>query len=135
MRLATAAKVFFCMVLLAMSAPALRAQTETATQFYTKYLAAFAKATKLEQIQPLMSKKMNAQINETPAAERPQTFEMIKMISSMNTGIKVVKETATPTGATLNVEATGPDKKKVTGVVTIAKESGAWKLDGESWKN
>lgn len=137
MKLASVAKLFLCLALLAASVPVLHAQAkpETATQFYTKYLAASAKATKIEQLLPMMGGEMKKQIEATPAAERAQMFEMFKMMSGMNTGIKVVKETVTPTGATLNAEALGPDKKKVTGIVTILKEAGAWKLAKEEWKN
>lgn len=137
MKFTSIAKLFLCLALLATSVPALRAQAanETATQFYVKYLAASAKATRIEQLLPLMGGETKKQIEATPAAERAQMFEMFKMMSSMNTGIKVVKETATPTGATLNAEALGPDKKKITGVVTILKEAGAWKFEKEEWKN
>ncbi len=137
MKLASVAKVFLCLALLVGSVPALRAQApaETATQFYTKYLAASGKATKIEQLLPMMGGDTKKQIEATPVAQRAQMFEMFKMMSSMNTGIKVVKETATPKGATLNLEGLGPDKKKVTGVATIVKEAGAWKFAGEEWKN
>lgn len=137
MKLASVAKLFLCLALLVGSVPALRAQApaETATQFYMKYLAASAKATTIDQLLPMMGGDTKKQIEATPAAQRAQMFEMFKMMSSMNTGIKVVKETATPTGATLNAEALGPDKKKVTGIVTILKEGGAWKFAKEEWKN
>ena len=61
-------------------------------------------------------------------------FEMIKMMGDI-TNIKVVKETATKTGATLNVEALDPDKKKTTGTVQIVKEGTAWKVGKESWSS
>jgi hypothetical protein len=51
------------------------------------------------------------------------------------TGVKVLKETPTATGATLDVEGVGEDKSKQTGTVTLVKEAGAWKVDKESWKS
>ncbi len=111
--------------------PAL-AQQQTATQFYMEYRAAFAKATKIEDLLPYMAKKRVDQINETPAADRAQMFEMIRMMDD-NTEVKVLKETKTPTGATLAVEGTNGSKKKSTGTATVVKEGGAWKLDGEQW--
>ncbi len=50
-------------------------------------------------------------------------------------GVKVLKETATATGATLDVEGVGADKAKKTGTITLVKEAGAWKVDKESWKS
>ena len=58
---------------------------------------------------------------------------MLKMMSTV-TGLKIVKETITATGATLAVEAVNPDKAKTTGVVTLIKEDGAWKIQKEEWK-
>jgi len=111
--------------------PAL-AQPETASQFYMAYRAAFAKATKIDDLLPYMAKNRVDQVNQTPAADRGQMFEMIKMMDT-NTDVKVVKETKTATGATLAVEALNESKKKSTGTVDLVKEGGAWKIDKESW--
>ena len=48
--------------------------------------------------------------------------------SGMQTDVKVVKETATPDGATLSLEAIDRDKKPLVSSVDIVKESGAWKI-------
>jgi len=109
------------------------AQTQTASQFYTAYRAAFDKAKKIEDLFPYMAKKNIDQVNATPAAERAQMFEMIKMVGAI-TDVKIVKETKTATGATLDVTAMDPDKKPTKGTVEIVKEGGAWKLGNESWK-
>ena len=46
-----------------------------------------------------------------------------------------VKETPSAAGAELQVEAvSSASKKKTTATITLVKEAGAWKLEGESWK-
>lgn len=138
MRATMTAKWCACLLLLVLSAPALRAQApaaapETATQFYMKYLAAFSKATNVDDLLPFMAAETRKKVESQPAAERPKFFQLLKMMAGMNTGIKVTKEQRTSTGATLTAEAVGPDKKKVTGTITIVREGGAWKLGQESW--
>jgi hypothetical protein len=122
-------------VLLAPSlAPPAVAQTQTASQFYMAYRAAFDKAKKVEELFPFMSKKTIDQVNQTAAAERPKMFEMIKMMGAI-TNVKIAKETPTPTGATLDVTALDPDKKPTKGTVDVVKEGGAWKIGSESWSS
>jgi hypothetical protein len=124
-------------VVMALVAPLhLKAQApQTATQFYMNYRKAFDAAKKIEDLLPFMGASMRKQIEATPAKDRTEMFGMVKMMDT-NTGIKVVKETATPTGATLSVEATDSESKKPTkGQITLVKEGNAWKLDKESWTN
>lgn len=141
MRYAKSIVISLAVLLLTVAAvPSVAAQTpappanETATQFYARYLEAFAKATKLEDVLPYMSAETRKMVESTPAGERPKMFEMIKMMSSMNTGVKITREQRTATGATLTAEATGPDKAKVTGTIEIVREGNVWKLGKESWK-
>ena len=110
------------------------AQAQTATQFYVAYRAAFDKAKKVEELFPYMSKATVAEINGTPAAERPGMFDMMKTMGTL-TGLNVLSETKTADGATLTAEGMDPDKHKVTGTIAIVKEGGAWKVGSESWKN
>jgi hypothetical protein len=42
--------------------------------------------------------------------------------------VKVVKETATATGATLELSGVGADGRPLTGTAQLVKEGGAWKL-------
>jgi hypothetical protein len=110
------------------------AQTQTASQFYTAYRGAFAKAKKIEDLFPYMAKKTVDQANQTPAKDRAEMFEMMKMAGTI-TDVKIVKETPTATGATLDVTALDSDKKPMKGTIDLVKEGGAWKLGGESWKS
>jgi hypothetical protein len=124
------------LVVCVVSAVALAAQTgeKTATQFYMEYRAAFDKAKAVEDILPFMSASRRKQVESTPADERKQMFEMIKMMGAL-TNIKVTKESRTANGATLSVDALDGDKSKTTGTITLVQENGAWKIDKESFKS
>ena len=110
--------------------------SQTATQFYMTYRAAFDKATKIEDILPFMSADNRKQAESTPKDERDKMFGMIKMMDT-NTKVKVLKEDRQPDGSVvLDVSAYDTDQKKdVGGKVTIVKEGGAWKLGKEAWSS
>ena len=112
--------------------PPVAAQTQTASQFYMAYRTAFDKAKKIDDLFPFMSKENLDKVNQTPAAERAKMFEMMKMMGTI-TQVKIVKETKTATGATLDVQALDPDKKPTKGTIEVLKEGSAWKLGGENW--
>ena len=77
----------------ALATTAVQAQTEqSATQFYMAYRAAFAKATKVDELMPFMAKARRAEIEKTPAGERSKMFAFIKELDTMSQ-IKVIKET------------------------------------------
>ena len=123
-----------CLSVAVMSAAeTLLAQTAaTASEFYLQYRKVFAAAKKVEELLPYMSAEQKKQIESTPPADRAEMFEFVKMMSDQ-TNVKIVKETKTGTGATLDVTAVDSDKKPVTGVVTIVREGNAFKLGKESW--
>ena len=107
---------------------------KTGAEAYMAYRAAFTKAKTIDELLPWMSKARRDEIGKTPAGERKEMFDMIKMMDD-HTNIKVLKETPTANGADLQVEAmSGGGKAKATGVITMAKEGAAWKVDRESWK-
>jgi hypothetical protein len=109
---------------------------QTATEFYKQYLASFAKATKLEDITSYWAADRVKQLNQMPAAQRPQAFEMIKGLGTMYTNVAVVKEDKNADGSvTLSLTALDSDKKKATGKANILKEGGAWKVGEESWSS
>ena len=106
---------------------------QTGTQFYMSYRAAFAKASKVEELFPFMGVAQRAQVEKIPAAERPEMFKMMKAFNTF-TNVKVTKETKTATGATLEVEGISEDKAKATATVDLIREGNAWKIGKESWK-
>lgn len=105
---------------------------QTATQFYMTYRAAFQKAKTIDDLLPFVAKTMREQLAATPAAERETIFGLIKALDQY-TEVKVVQETKTATGASLNVEALDGDKKKSKATVQMVKENGSWKVFGEDW--
>ena len=118
---------------LALATTAVQAQGEqSATQFYMAYRAAFAKATKVDDLLPYMSKARKAEIEKTPAGERAKMFAFIKELDTV-TQIKVIKEAKSANGVTLSAEGVDSDKKKSTGTIDVVREDGAWKLGKESW--
>jgi len=124
-------------ILVAVSMGTLRAQApagQTASQFYTAYRVAFDKAKTMDDLLPFMSADQVKMITAAPADQRSQGFEIIKMMGTM-TGLKVIKEEKTGTGAKLSVEGLDSDKKKMTGTIDIVREGNAWKLGKESWSN
>ena len=123
------------LVAVSLGLTALQAQKpQSGTEFYLAYKAAFDKAKKIEDIYPYMANERLAQMKASPADERAMLFDMVKTMGAVS-DVKVLKETATPTGATLDVEGVGADKAKNTGTIALVKEAGAWKIDKESWKN
>ena len=117
----------------ALATTAVQAQTEqSATQFYMAYRAAFAKATKVDELMPFMAKARRAEIEKTPAGERSKMFAFIKELDTVSQ-IKVTKETKTANGVTLSAEGIDGDKKKSTGTIDVVREDGGWKLGKESW--
>ena len=117
-------------LVLSFAAPALAIEqaAQTATEFYQAYRKTFAKAQKIEDLLPLMAAGQRAQMEKTPADERKMMFGMLKEMATAQGDVKVLKETATKTGAELTLETKGEK-----GTATIVKEGGAWKLDKESW--
>jgi hypothetical protein len=124
-------RVFTLGLALAIAAPALASeeQAQSATEFYHAYRKTFAKAQKIEDLLPMMAANRRAQVEKTPADERTMMFGMLKEMTAGQGDVKVLKETPTPNGAELAVQA-----KDGSGTVTLVKEGGAWKLDKESWK-
>lgn len=105
---------------------------QTATQFFQEYQAAWAKATSMDTILPFMGKESRGKYEATPKDQRQPIFDMLKAMSASN--VKVVKETKTADGYTLELTGVDADKKTVTGTAQIVMEAGAMKLKGEEWK-
>jgi len=115
------------------------AQTPTSTyktggEYYLAYRVAFDRATSIDELLPWVAKGRRDQIAKTPAGERKEAFEMIKMFDD-RTNVKVVKETPSASGAELQVEGISAESRgKATGIITLVKEGGAWRIERENWK-
>lgn len=108
---------------------------ETASQFYLRWRAAALNAKSIDEITPFWTAEMAGEFSMEPDSAKAGTLPMMKRIYGMQTDVKVVKETATPAGATLLLEGLDRDKKPIVTSVDVVKENGAWKMTGavEHW--
>ncbi len=105
------------------------AQPKTGTQFYTEYRAAFARAKGFNDMAPWMSRAQKEKLASIPPAQQKALWDITKQMDVKD--LKVVKETPTADGATLDITAMGAENKMIKGTVKLVKEGGAWKWDGE----
>lgn len=109
------------------------ATKQTATQWYLDYRKVFEKATSYDDLFPFMSERSRKKAEARSKDDRAKAFLLMKLLSGVG-DVKIVKETVTPTGAVLDAEGIDPsDKSRMTGTITLVKEAGIWKWDGESW--
>lgn len=114
--------------------PALAQKAKTATQYYQEYAAAFEKAKSIDDLVAYMPKEAQEQLKKASAEEKKQGFEMMKAMGAKQ--VKVIKETASASGATLDVEGVGGlAGGKMTGTVALVKDASGWRIDKESWKD
>ena len=131
-RTAALVAVVCAVALPAVAQPA--ASYKNASEFYLAYRVAFDKATSIDELLPWVAKERREVIAKAPAAERKEGFDMMKMFDDRRS-VKVVKETPSAAGAELQVEGVSAESQaKATGVITLLKEDGAWKIVRESWK-
>lgn len=114
--------------------PTARNTNQTAVEYYLAYRAVLAKATSVDDIKPWHSKATRARMDATPKDEAAMMFDIVKMLGDV-TDLKVVKETKTDAGVTLQVEALDAEKAKTTGEVFLVREDGGWKLERERWRS
>jgi hypothetical protein len=118
-------------MLLALPAAAQKPE-QTPTQFYNEYRAAWMKSTSMDTLLPYVSNDGRAQYETMPQEQRQLMFTMMKEMGTV-TDLKVVRETKTASGYTLELSGTNPEKKPATGTAEIVVEGGALKLKKESW--
>ena len=131
--LAFASAAFWAQVQGAKPGPALPGP-QTATQFYLEYRAAFDKANALDEVLPFWAAAKRKEGEAMPAMVRNVGWRSMKSANAVS-GVTVMKEEVTADGAKLTVEGVRSDrtKTKKTGIVTLVKEGGAWKLAAEHW--
>jgi hypothetical protein len=110
-------------------------QPESGTEFYLRYRKTALAAKSVEEILAFWSSELLHEFKMEPEDARAGTLDMVKRMEGSLGDVRVVRETATPTGATLSLEAIGPDKKPRSGTIELVKETGAWKIvEAEQWK-
>jgi hypothetical protein len=90
------------------------------------------KSTSMDTLLPYVSNDNRAQYETMPQEQRQLMFTMMKEMGTV-TDLKVVRETKTASGYTLELSGTNPEKKPATGTAEIVVEGGALKLKKESW--
>lgn len=108
------------------------AQSQTATEFYKAYRAAYAKARSFQDVASFHAKEVVDAVAQAPADQVKAMWDTAKERDPRD--VKVVKEITTATGATLELSGVGTDKTPLTGTAQLVKEAGAWKLLAEFWK-
>src|SRR3954470_20536209 len=95
--------------------PQAAAQTETATQVYLRYRATAATAKSIDEITAFWSAGLISEFNMMPQPDRAATLDMAKRMEARISDVTVTKETTTPAGVTLSLEAVAQDKKPMVG--------------------
>jgi hypothetical protein len=110
---------------------------ETATQFYLRWRTTALNAKSMDEITPFWTAETIDEFKMMPDSARAETVAMVKRVFSMQTDVRVVRETATANGATLSLEALDRGRKPIVSNVDIVQENGAWKITAavEQWKS
>jgi hypothetical protein len=131
------AVVFMCAAPIYSSATAAEIQsTESASEFYMRWRSTVLSAKTVDELAAFWDADTLEQFKMEPEPAKSDTLPMMKRFYQQQNDVKVVKETATPHGATLSLEAVDPEKKPLVGTVNVVKENGAWKMTNavERWK-
>src|SRR3954452_5143471 len=108
---------------------------ETASQFYMRYRIAVLDASSIDDVLAFWRTELVDDYKQRSPDQRVDLAE-IKRIYRTLKDVKVVGETVGAAGgATLTLEGTGPEGKKMQGTAYIVTEDGEWKLySPEDWR-
>jgi len=110
-------------------------EPESGTEFYLRYRKTALAAKSVDEILAFWSSELLHEFKMEPEDARAGTLDMVKRMERSLGDVRVVRETATATGATLSLESIGPDKIAKSGTIELVKQNGAWKLvEAERWK-
>jgi len=110
------------------------AEEDKTIKFYDSYVETTKKANSLDELRPYLSQNNLNQLGEITKADETAFLDIMrevrkpmkrKSISSKIEGNKAI----------LTIEAvdTNDENAKVTGIITLVKENGQWKLDNEDF--
>jgi hypothetical protein len=108
------------------------AQSQSATEFFKAYRAAYAKAKSFQDVMPFYAKDVVDAVAQTPPDQNKTMWDEAKKSDPKD--VKVLKETVTATGATLELSGIGAEGQPLTGTAQLVKEGGAWKLLVAFWR-
>ena len=127
-------------VLLAVGLPAAAlaqkaSDAKTASEYFLAYHKAMAGAKTIEDLRPFMDADQQKEMDKASKEEQAMGVGMISGMYTDISDVKVVKETPTATGFTLDLTATTvSDKTSGTGTAEISKDDAGWHVDSEVWK-
>jgi len=131
-------KIAAALLALGLATPALAqkaSDAKTASDYFVAYHKAMSSAKTIEDLRPFMDAAQQKEMDKASKEEQAMGVGMISGMYADITDVKVVKETKTPTGYTLDLTATqASDKTAGTGTVEISKDTAGWHVDSEVWK-
>ena len=131
-------KLAAVLLALGVATPALAqkaADAKTASEYYLLYHKAMSAAKTIDDLRPFMDAAQQKEMDKASKEEQAMGVGMISGMYADITDVKVVKETKTATGYTLDLTATqASDKTAGTGTVEISKDTAGWHVDSEVWK-
>ena len=123
---------------LGLATPALAqkaSDAKTASEYFVAYHKAMSTAKTIDDLRPFMDADQQKEMDKASKEEQEMGVGMISGMYADITNVKVVKETPTATGFTLDLTATqASDKTAGTGAVEISKDKAGWHVDSEVWK-
>jgi hypothetical protein len=110
--------------------------TESASEFYMRWRSTVLSAKTVDELAPFWDADTLEQFKMEPEPAKSDTLPMMKRFYHQQNDVKVVKETTTPSGVTLSLEAVDSEKRPLVGSVNVVKENGTWKISNavERWK-
>ena len=123
--------LFLCLFIVA---TAFADEEKDTIKFYESYVKATNNAQSLDELKPFLSQKNINQMGEISKEDEAAFLEIMREVRS-TFKIKDISSKIEGNTATLTIDgtdATDPNAK-VTGIVTLVKENGKWKLDNEDF--
>ncbi len=123
--------LFLCLFLVS---TALADEEKETIKLYESYVEASMKAQSLDELKPYLSQNNINQMGEISPEDEASFLEIMREVRS-TFKIKDISSKIEGNNATLTVngtDSTDPNAK-VTGIITLVKENGKWKLDNEDF--
>lgn len=123
--------LFLCLFVVS---AALADEEKETIKMYESYVKASMKAQSLAELKPYLSQNNINQMGEISPEDEASFLEIMREVRS-TFKIKDISSKIEGNNATLTVngtDATDPNAK-VTGIITLVKENGKWKLDNEDF--
>jgi len=124
----------FTLFLSLLIAAAAFAQEDETIKFYDSYVATTNSAGSLDELKPYLSQNNLSQMGEISKEDEAAFLEIMREVrKSMKR--KSISSKIEGNKAILTIEAvdTNDPNAKVTGIITLVKENGQWKLDNEDF--